>query len=202
MNAKPLLIETIRIQNGRVRHIEYHNQRCNESRKVLFGTSDSIDLRKFIDTKQAKTTEVKCRITYDNTIQKIEYEAYQIRPIQSLKLVKANDLDYSHKYAHREELKCIFDQRQDKDDVLIVKNGLLTDTYYANIALEKNGLWYTPKTPLLKGTARARLIDKGKITPIDIPIDQYSSYNAISIFNAMIPFKTLVLNIQDNEIKR
>ena len=193
MNAKPLLIETIRIQNGRVRHIEYHNQRCNESRKVLFGTSDSIDLRKFIDTKQAKTTEVKCRITYDNTIQKIEYETYQIRPVQSLKLVKANDLDYSHKYAHREELKRIFDQRQDKDDVLIVKNGLLTDTYYANVALEKNGIWYTPKTPLLKGTARARLIDKGKITPIDIPAGQYSSYTAISIFNAMIPFKTLVL---------
>jgi len=193
MNNLPLLIETIRIQTGRVRHIEYHNQRCNTSRKTLFGLKDKIDLRQYIDTAQAMSDETKCRITYDEKIKKVEYLTYSMKPIHSLALIEVGDLDYTHKYADRTKLEEIFDQKGDNDDILMTRNGLLTDTYYCNVSLLKEGKWYTPKSPLLQGTTRARLIKKGKIIPMDIHKDEMQEFSQLSIFNAMIPFKKLII---------
>lgn len=195
MNAKPLLIETIRIQNGRVRNIKYHNQRCNSSRKALFGSSNRIDLRKVIDTLKAKSAEVKCRITYGEEVEKVEYESYSLRPIRSVKCVEIGNYDYSNKYADRQQLVEFFEKRGEKDDILMTKNGMITDTYYANVALLKRGKWYTPKQPLLAGTCRARLLDVGKIIKSEIHIDRINEYEAITIFNAMIPFKRIVIPI-------
>ena len=45
--------------------------------------------------------------------------------------------------------------------VNFVKNGRLTDTSYSNIALFDGNRWVTPAHPLLKGTMRQSLIDKG-----------------------------------------
>ena len=42
-----------------------------------------------------------------------------------------------------------------------MKQGLLTDTSIANIALSDGTHWYTPAHPLLKGTKRAALLEEG-----------------------------------------
>ena len=195
MKNKPLLIETIRIQNGRVRHIKYHNLRCNTSRKVLFGSKDSIDLRKIIDVTAVQSPEVKCRITYASTVIKVEYEPYSMRQIHSLQPIEIDDFEYSFKYRNREKLTALFNQRGEKDDILMTKNGYVTDTYYANVAFRKKGKWFTPKEPLLKGSNRARLLEKGLISTSRIHIDQIHEYDAISIFNAMIPFKKIIVDL-------
>ena len=87
-------------------------------------------------------------------------------------------------------------------DVLIVRNNLLTDTSIANVALEKEGVWYTPRTPLLKGTKRALLLEQGVLTECDIPSDEISSYSHIALFNAMIDFQSLVLEINRDTVIR
>ena len=87
-------------------------------------------------------------------------------------------------------------------DVLIVRNNLLTDTSIANVALEKEGVWYTPRTPLLKGTKRALLLEQGVLTECDIPSDVISSYSPIALFNAMIDFQSLVLEINRDTVIR
>ena len=87
-------------------------------------------------------------------------------------------------------------------DVLIVRNNLLTDTSIANVALEKEGVWYTPRTPLLKGTKRALLLEQGVLTECDIPSDVISSYSHIALFNAMIDFQSLVLEINRDTVIR
>ncbi|MEM9545798.1 MAG: aminotransferase class IV [Bacteroidota bacterium] len=197
MNKKLLLIETIRIQNGRVRHIQYHNQRCNASRKALFGSKNNINLRNSIDVSKANTPEVKCRIIYDDRIHKVDYESYTMRSIQTLEPVEIGDFDYSHKYADRETLKSFFDQRGSKDDILMTRKGFITDTYYANVALLKSGKWYTPKNPLLNGSCRSRLIDSKEIIPLDIHINQLIDFESISLFNAMIPLKKLIIGLQN-----
>ena len=195
METKPLLIETVRLQNGRVRNIKYHNRRCNASRKAIFGSKDLIDLRKIIDTSAAKSPEVKCRITYDESIKKVEYEPYTIRTIHSLQIIEIGNFEYTFKYKNREKLKTFFDQRGEKDDILMTKNGYITDTYYANVALRKNGKWYTPEDPLLKGSNRERLLEKGIISESNIHMEQMHEFDAISIFNAMIPFKKIVIDL-------
>lgn len=195
MDDKPLLIETILIQNKRVRHIKYHNHRCNSSRKSLFGSNQKIDLRKYIDTSQATNARTKCRITYDDKVRKVEYEPYSIRPIHSLKFIEIGDYEYAFKYADRYQLMHFFNQRGEKDDILMIRSGLITDTLYANVALQKDDIWYTPKKPLLKGTRRARLIESKTIIPMDIHKDQINEFTCISIFNALIPFKKVVVKI-------
>jgi 4-amino-4-deoxychorismate lyase len=195
MEAKPLLIETIRIQNGRVRYIKYHNRRCNISRQKLFGSKHLIDLRNVINSKALLGPEVKCRITYDDKIRKVEYEPYLLKPIQTLQFIEIGKYECSFKYKDREKLKDFYNQRGDKDDVLMTKNGYVCDTYYANVALQKNGNWYTPKEPLLQGTNRARLLEKEMISEASIHIDQLVEYNAITIFNAMIPFKKIIIRL-------
>ena len=87
-------------------------------------------------------------------------------------------------------------------DVLIVRNNLLTDTSIANVALEKEGVWYTPRTPLLKGIKRALLLERGVLTECDIPSDEISSYSHIALFNAMIDFQSLVLEINRDTVIR
>lgn len=196
MPNKDLLIETIRIQDGRVRHIDYHNTRCNHSRKLLFASNDALNLRSHIITNRVTSSVTKCRITYNDKVQKVEYEAYQIRPISSLKLIEIGDYSYVHKYADRNRLKSFFDKREKHDDILMTKFGILTDTFYANIALFRDGQWYTPESPLLQGTMRSYLIERGKILPVNIHVDELKKFESIRLFNAMIPFGELEMNIE------
>ena len=101
-----------------------------------------------------------------------------------------------------QELEALRALRGNQDDVLIVRNNLLTDTSIANVALEKEGVWYTPRTPLLKGTKRALLLEQGVLTECDIPSDEISSYSHIALFNAMIDFQSLVLEINRDTVIR
>lgn len=62
-------------------------------------------------------------------------------------------------------------QKGDCDEIIIIKNGLVTDTSFTNIAIYKHGMWLTPKHPLLLGTKRAALLEKGIIQEADITVD-------------------------------
>lgn len=189
------LIETIKILNGRVYNIKYHNRRCNKSRLDLFGVKTQINLRPFIRVPQTfKRGLVKCRISYAEAIIKVEYEPYKLKTIKSLQCVHSNHLDYSHKYSDRKILSELYQQRQQSDDILIIRDGLLTDSYYANVALAKNNKWYTPKLPLLEGTMRHQLLEKGLIKEKTINLNDLNKFDQISLFNALIPFKSISLD--------
>ena len=197
MKTDPLLIETIRISRGRVKNIKYHNARCNHARKVLFGKTKPINLRTQIKSALPEHDEVKCRISYDGQVRKVEYEPYTLRQIKFLKAIEVGDYNYTFKYKDREKLRFYFEQRGEADDVLLLKNGYLTDTSYANVALQKEGRWYTPKQPLLHGTARARLIGKKLIQEKDIHIRHIDQYDKMTIFNAMLPFGKMFIEISN-----
>jgi len=67
----------------------------------------------------------------------------------------------------------------------------VTDTSIANIAFYDNGMWKTPKNPLLKGTTRARLIDEGKLIEADIRVNELRNFSKVALLNAMIDFDVL-----------
>lgn len=69
-----------------------------------------------------------------------------------------------------------------------MRDGLLTDTSICNIALWDGTSWITPARPLLRGTARARLLDNGLIKSGDIRPEELPGYERIRLFNAMIGF--------------
>lgn len=194
-NKNPILIETFCLLNGKFMHKPYHNRRFNQSREELFGIKQHFDLDNVLDIPDEKKKGLfLCRITYAKEILKIEFEPYTPRVIRTLKLVPFHELDYSYKFADRSGLASLFNQRESADDIIIVKNGLLTDTSIANIALLKKGLWYTPHKPLLAGTTRARLLSENILEEAAIRTEDIFDYEKIRIMNAMVDF-SLPINI-------
>ncbi|MEZ4902380.1 MAG: hypothetical protein R2822_11810 [Spirosomataceae bacterium] len=92
----------------------------------------------------AKGGLYKCRVTYSEVIEKIEFESYEPRVVQSLCLITDNTIQYDFKYHNRQQLNALFSQRGEADDVLIVQNDLITDTSYANIVFWEGSQWHTP----------------------------------------------------------
>ncbi len=188
-----LFIETIRIEEGVICNLAYHNRRMNETRTALFGQLPPLDLSDYITPPQNKG-RIKCRVVFREKIEEITYAPYTVRGIKSLQLVHSDTIDYHLKSTNRDMLNTLFSQRCDQDDVLIVKKGLLTDTSFTNIALFDGEKWYTPSTPLLEGTQRAYLLEQGMVDLRQIEASYLHLYHKIALFNAMIPFGELILN--------
>lgn len=149
-----------------------------------------INLKKFlakIDLPRKGTW--KCRITYGENITKCELEIYKIKAVNSLKVVSTEDLKYEHKYADRKELEALYKERDICDDIIISKNGFVKDSFYANLLFYRKGKWYTPKSPLLKGVQRAKLLKDGLIFEKDIKVEKIRKYKKIKLINAMIGMK-------------
>jgi len=104
-------------------------------------------------------------------------------------LVYDDEIEYSHKYENRVALAQLWKKKGDNDDILIVKNGLFTDSTYCNIAFWDGAMWHSPSKPLLAGTQRAKLVEEGRLTLTDIPVADLDHFAFIRLFNAMMEFE-------------
>ncbi|NOR76062.1 MAG: hypothetical protein GQ525_13020 [Draconibacterium sp.] len=192
------LLETIKCKNGKLYNLEFHQTRFETARKSLFSCSDKINLSKVIQVpKEFQIGIFRCRVIYSETIIKIEFIPHQFRKIKSLKLIEENEIDYLFKYSDRKKLNSLFEKRGDCDDILIVKNGCITDSLTANIIIFDGKKWWTPDTPLLHGTQRAKLINEGKIKVCSISKSDISKYSKVGLINAMWNFDNMpVISIE------
>ncbi|MFO7756157.1 MAG: aminotransferase class IV [Bacteroidales bacterium] len=183
-----LLVETIKVKDGRLFNIDYHSSRFNKSRKYLFNTGPAVDLQnKIIIPAYAREGLFKCRIEYDDHIRKVDFLPYEIKRIRTLRLVEAGNLEYSYKYINRSGIDSLFEQRNGCDDILIIKDGRITDTSYANIiARGTDGIWYTPSSYLLRGTKREYLLDRGLIKEKDITPAGLKRFRELRLINSML----------------
>jgi len=182
------LLETIKIEDGEVSNLSYHQARCDESRKALFNSTDTLDLSSLIQAPPKGL--YRCRILYDEKIHSIEYIPYIPKEIHTLKIISSN-LEYDYKYANRDALNKLLQTHTDADDILIEKEGYLTDTTIANIAFYDGKQWFTPEKPLLKGTMRAKLLDEGFLHTRKIKKEEITDYTHVALMNAMIGFKII-----------
>ena len=180
-----ILLETIKIENGLINNIKYHQKRFDDSRIKLFDTKNKIDLVNFINPPNNEL--FRCRILYSNKIESIEYIPYEPKKFQHFKIVPSS-IDYSFKYADRKELEALKTKYPSFDEIIIEKNGLLTDTTISNIAFFDGKDWLTPASPLLKGTMRAKLIDDGFLKPINIKYNDIQKFTKFALLNAMLGF--------------
>lgn len=194
-----LLIESIKILNGRIYNLERHENRIDRSRLAMYSqVLPSINLRQHIQIPtHLDTGLVKCRIVYGENITEVTYSDYIPKKINTLKIVEDNKIDYSHKYLDRNHINDLYNQREDCDDIVIVKEGKITDSSYSNLALLKNGIWYTPSSCLLHGTRRQQLIHQGRLVECNISVDDFHNYDKVSLINAMIGLGSLQVDIQN-----
>lgn len=183
------LIESIRLQNGNFHRLNYHQLRMDRSVEELTGQKNLITLSEELENYNPPETGLyKCRVVYGQTIASVEFIPYEVKPVNRLKMVYDQEVDYAHKYLDRSRLDMLFHQRQGCDDILIVKNGWVTDSSYSNIVFSDGKNWITPSTPLLKGTMRQFLLDTSKIIAAPVRVNHISSFKSFRLINAMLGF--------------
>ncbi|MDH4091804.1 MAG: aminotransferase class IV [Cyclobacteriaceae bacterium] len=192
------LIESIKLQDGEFCNLFYHAQRMNRSCKELYGHRELFDLEAFLDNIERPLQGLyKCRIVYDHESRQVEFLPYQPTLITSLQLVVENRISYAFKFADRREIDRLHAQRKDCDDVIIVKQGLITDSSYANIAFKKGSRWYTPALPLLKGTMRTNLLERNIIYEQEIGVDEIRTFKSFKLINAMFEFDSPEIDVSN-----
>lgn len=193
------LVESIRILNGRVSLLKYHEDRCNLSRKNLFAETKQLKFSgKIIIPANYQKGLVKCRLIYGKDIEDISFQHYIIRKINKIKIIYNDSISYQYKYLDRKELDDLFKLKMECDEVMIVKNGLITDAYYYNFVFQKGKEYFTPKVPLLEGVRMTNLILNKRIIKKDIFATEIHKFDTIHLINAMTSLGKIV--IKPNQI--
>jgi len=172
-------IETLLVTD-KIENLELHNKRMNKTRKDFF-SAKPLNLQNYVKIIPNK----RVRVTYSKEIEKIEYFDLSKREFKSFKLVYS-DIDYHYKYADRTALNAL--KQPEFDEIIIIKDGFVTDTTISNLAFFNGKVWHTPKNPLLKGTKREELINKGLLIEKDIALSDIKKYKKFAMLNAVIGF--------------
>ncbi|MDD2476376.1 MAG: aminotransferase class IV [Dysgonamonadaceae bacterium] len=185
--TNPLFIEVLKVKNGMFVDPEPHLKRIFRTRLHFFAEPLSVNLTNDMIPNDLRTGLLKCRIVYGKEVVSIEFEPYKMRNIQSLTIIENNTIDYSHKYFNRDIINELFSQRGESDDILIVKNSLVTDTSYTNVVFKDyKGRLFTPSSTLLSGIKRKKLLDAGIIREKEICVKDIKSYEGVFLINTMI----------------
>jgi 4-amino-4-deoxychorismate lyase len=193
-----LLIETIKIVDGQFQNLAYHNIRFNKARWDLFACTEDVDIASLIAIPDDGRMGIyKCTVTYNAKVIDVKFQAYIIRKISSLKIVVDDNIDYSYKYANRDSLNELLKKKEECDEILIVKNNLITDTSFSNIVFYDGSQWITPDKPLLNGTKRQRLIHDGLIIESEINKDSVTSFSNACLINAMLDMGDILLDCKN-----
>ncbi|NOY49203.1 MAG: 4-amino-4-deoxychorismate lyase [Chlorobi bacterium] len=187
------LLETIKFENGHFANLDLHSERMNNARKQLFEAEGKIDLSSALShlgSSAAFSNPVyKCRILYGLQIEKLEMLPYTFPTIESLRIISCDQVEYGFKYADRHELDKLFARRKNCDDILIVKDNLITDSSFCNVLFYNGKKWLTPEKPLLKGVQRQYLLDNELVETANISVYDLHNFEKLRLVNAMISFE-------------
>lgn len=179
------LLETIKCKNRKLYNLEFHQKRFEKARKELGFTGHVFLKDQIVIPEKYHSGLFRCRVLYADTIEKIEFLPHEYKKVKNLKLIFDDEIDYHLKYSNREYLDQLFKKRGECDDILIVKNGCITDSRTANPIFFDGGKWWTPDTPLLPGTQRARLLSERILSVCRITPNDLSKYLKVGLINAL-----------------
>lgn len=182
------LFESIRVEGGNVHLLQYHQKRLERSYLYMFKKKCAWQLNSMIP-ELPKEGSFKLRFLYNKDRFTFELLPYTSRKIERLKLIEIDSYSYDHKFTDRSGLDNAYKLRGDCDDVLLTKNGFLTDTSYCNILLFDGTKWVTPEKPLFEGVQREFLIDQQRVIPMQIHVNDLSDFISFQLINALNPFE-------------
>ena len=186
----PLLLESIRLVDGQVPLLHRHQARVDRSRQRYYAKSPAFKLAAVLEEMDLPSTGVhKIRLLYRAGLEHSEVLPYTVRPVRSLRVVEADELQYARKYADRSAIEKLYNRRENCDDILIVQRQHVTDSSYANLAFFDGNRWYTPAWPLLRGTRRAQLIDQKVLQPSVIRLKDLPHFEQVRLINSMMEWE-------------
>lgn len=188
------LLETIKVTDGHFQNLDAHLERMNRSCREIFGLKSSFVLNDMNIPLSMRKGVVKCRIVYNTSVVEISYSVYRPRKIDSLRMVSCDDIDYHLKYADRSIFDRLLELRDGCDDILIVKNGFITDTSFSNVAFSDGKQIYIPNTFLLNGCKRRWLIETGWAREAQITPNDVRAFEKVYLINAMLELGEMIIN--------
>lgn len=179
-------IETILAEFGIPQNLFFHQARLNKT-IAHFNGVPGIDIEQALKGVTIGTApKTKVRLSYNEEgILEIAQEAYTKKEINSIRLVDIGNREYDFKYADRKWIYTLLAEAG-TDEIIMVKNGLITDSSIANLAFFDGEHWFTPSSPLLKGTRRAALLEQQTIKPISIQAASLQDFISFKCVNAMM----------------
>ena len=124
---------------------------------------------------------------YNDQSYSFDLVPYDAKTIQSLKRIDIDSYRYDLKFSDQSFLNNAFDQHGDCDGVLMTKNGLLTDTSYANFVFSTGTALVTPALLLFEGVQRSHLLNINTIQKVIIGLADIASFEGFQLINAMNP---------------
>lgn len=193
------LVESIKIKNGFAFQLSLHQERMNRSCMALFGAECRFELFECMEEMTVPDTGLfKWRLNYGDGIFKSEIHSYTPLKIEALKLIYTDEIEYAHKFSDRNELDELMKLKGKADDIIIVKNGMISDASFSNLIFLDGETWFTPNTPLLNGIQRENLLSKGLIQKIEIKPSDLRSYTKVALINAMLDFEDKIVLSMEN----
>ena len=183
------LIESIAVKDGELLNLKWHEERYQKSILALYGHQAVNPLLEGCEINIPAKGYYKLRIAYSDAKKEWTLSPYSAAIINTLKVVEDNNINYHLKYSDRKHLNQLFDLRGVCDDILIIKNGCISDTFAGNILFYDGKEWLTPDTPLLKGTCRSRLLFDNIIKAQRIKPQDLYHFSHFQIINALRPFQ-------------
>ncbi|NBI42996.1 hypothetical protein GVX76_05750 [[Haemophilus] felis] len=189
------LFETLAIENGIIQRLPLHQRRYEQSLHQFYTQLSLTDLHiqnlsqviQITDALNATNHAplIRCRISYNHQECKVEYFPYQRKNYRTFKPIICDDIEYGLKLSDRKLINSLFEQRGNCDEIIIIKQGKITDCSIGNLIFRRDSQWFTSNTPLLAGTQRAHLIAQNKIQVCEICIDDLTKFDEIRIINAL-----------------
>lgn len=182
------LFETLCIENGKIQNIDLHQARYERSLREYYGKSavKIFNLFSLIQLPEPLQNRlVRCRIDYNAETTQLQYFEYHKKIYRTFQPIICDDIKYGLKYSDRSLINTLFARRDVSDEIIIIKNGKATDCSIGNLIFRQGKKWYTPDTPLLRGTQREKLLQEGKIQEITIYQEDIVNFDEIKIINAM-----------------
>ena len=182
------LFETLCIENGKIQNIDLHQARYERSLRAYYGKS-AVKIFNLFSLIQPpallQNRLIRCRINYNDKTTQIQYFEYHRKIYRTFQPIICDDIEYGLKYTDRSLINTLFAQRGTCDEIIIIKNGKVTDCSIGNLIFRQEKKWYTPDSPLLLGTQREKLLREGKIQERTIFQEDIVNFDEIKIINAM-----------------
>lgn len=181
--------ESIRLENQKLHFMQEHEARFIRTQHDNWGKIIYTDLEsRILENPEfpGEDQKYKCRVVYSPEELSINIIPYTPRIIKSLQPKFINHIDYPYKSTDRRIFAQLISGLEAETEILIFKNGLLTDSSFSNLALYDGNIWWTPKSPLLKGVHRRYLLENGILQEKDITGDALKQFQKIRLINAMM----------------
>lgn len=179
-------IESVCLIDGVFRNPDFHRLRMEATKAAFPDIIGKINLYDFLyHLEIPQNGKFKLRIIYSKEIERFEIIPYEIKQLNSFKLIENNTIEYPFKFEDRR----VFDELKngvDEDEIILVKNGEITDTTYSNLVFKAGTDWITPRSFLLNGTMRQSLLELQRIREETIRIADLKYFSVFKLINALM----------------